>query len=112
MSFHLSAWSIKKPVPTIVTFLILGIIGIISFLGLGIDDTPNIDIPVVSINVTQRGASPTELENQVTKIIEDAVANLDDIDELISTVTEGNSTTIINFELGTDADQAVNEVRN
>ena len=112
MSFHLSAWSIKKPVPTIVTFLILGIIGITSFLGLGIDDTPNIDIPVVSINVTQRGASPTELENQVTKIIEDAVANLDDIDELISTVTEGNSNTIINFELGTDADQAVNEVRN
>ncbi|ELS02450.1 cation/multidrug efflux pump [Xenococcus sp. PCC 7305] len=112
MSFHLSAWSIKKPVPTIVTFLILGIVGITSFLGLGIDDTPNIDIPVVSINITQRGASPTELENQVTKKVEDAVANLDDIDELVSTVTEGNSTTTINFELGTDADQAVNEVRN
>ena len=112
MSFHLSAWSIKNPVPTIVTFLILGIVGITSFLGLGIDDTPNVDVPVVSINVTQRGASPTELENQVTKKIEDAVANLDDIDELISTVTEGNSNTIINFELGTDSDQAVNEVRN
>ncbi len=112
MSFHLSAWSIKNPIPVIVTFLILGIVGLISFLGLGIDDSPNIDVPVVTINVTQRGASPTELETQVTKKIEDAVASLDNIEDINSTVTEGNSSTVINFELGTDADQATNEVNN
>ncbi len=112
MSFHLSAWSIKNPVPTIVTFIILSFIGVISFIGLGIDGTPNIDISAVNIVVTQRGASPTEIETQITKKVEDAVANLDDIDDLSSIVVEGRSTTTINFELGTDANQATNEVRN
>jgi hydrophobe/amphiphile efflux-1 (HAE1) family protein len=112
MSFHLSAWSIKNPIPVIVTFLILGIVGLGSFLTLGIDDTPNIDIPIVTVNVTQRGASPTELETQVTKKVEDAVASLENIDEINSTVTEGNSSTVINFELGTDVNQATNEVNN
>ncbi|HEY9771571.1 MAG TPA: efflux RND transporter permease subunit [Coleofasciculaceae cyanobacterium] len=112
MSFHFSSWSIKNPVPTIVTFLILGIIGIGSFLSLGIDESPNIDVPIVIVRATQRGVSPTELETQVTKKIEDAVANLDGIDELSSTVTDGNSNTVINFDLGVDSDRALNEVRN
>lgn len=112
MSFHFSSWSIKNPVPTIVTFLILGIVGIISFLTLGIDETPNIDVPVVIVSATQRGVSPTELETQVTKKIEDAVANLDGIDDLSSTITDGSSRTVINFDLGVDSDRAINEVRN
>ena len=92
MSFHVSAWSIKNPVPTIVAFLTLGIVGLISFLGLGIDNSPNIDVPAVIITVTQRGAGPAELESQVTKKIEDAVAGLGNIDQIISTVTDGSST--------------------
>ncbi len=112
MSFHVSAWSIKNPVPTIITFLILGVVGISSFLSLGIDNSPNIDVPIVIVDVTQRGAGPTELETQVTKKIEDAVAGLDNIDEISSTVTDGSSNTVINFDLGTDSDRTVNEVRN
>jgi len=112
MSFHFSSWSIKNPVPTIVTFLILGIVGITSFMTLGIDSEPNIDIPIVIVSANQRGVSPSELETQVTKKIEDAVANLDGIDEVNSTVTDGSSRTVINFDLGVDTDRAVNEVRN
>ncbi len=112
MSFHLSAWSIKNPVPTIVTFLILGVVGISSFLGLGINNTPNIDIPIVMVDVSQRGAGPTELETQVTKKVEDAVANLDNIDKITSTITDGSSNTVIEFDLETDSDRATNEVRN
>ena len=112
MSFHFSSWSIKNPVPTVVTFLILGVIGITSFMALGIDDSPNIDVPIVTINATQRGVSPTELETQVTKKIEDGVANLDGIDELSSSITDGSSSTVIKFDLGIDSDRAVNEVRN
>ena len=112
MSFHFSSWSIKNPVPTIVTFLILGIVGITSFMTLGIDSEPNIDVPIIIVSANQRGVSPTELENQVTKKIEDAVANLDGIDDLSSTITDGSSRTVINFDLGVDSDRAVNEVRN
>jgi multidrug efflux pump subunit AcrB len=74
MSFNISSWAIKKPVPTIVIFLILTIIGWFSFTSLGIDTNPNIDVPTVSVSVTQPGAGPAELESQVTKKIEDAVA--------------------------------------
>lgn len=108
----LSAWSIKKTVPTLVLFLILTVVGLMSFPQLGIDDTPNIDIPVVSVTVTQPGAGPTELESQVTKKIEDAVAGLGNIDQLVSTVNDGVSSTVINFVLGVDTDRATNDVRN
>ncbi|MEH2109382.1 efflux RND transporter permease subunit [Nostoc sp.] len=112
MSFNISAWSIKKPVPTIVLFLILTVVGWFSFISLGIDTNPNIDVPTVLIKVTQPGAGPAELESQVTKKIEDAVAGLGNIDFMISTVTDGNSKTTINFVLGTDTDRATNDVRN
>jgi multidrug efflux pump subunit AcrB len=112
MSFNISAWSIKKPVPTIVLFLILTVVGWFSFMSLGIDINPNIDIPTVLIKVTQPGAGPAELESQVTKKIEDAVAGLGNIDYMISTVSDGNSKTTINFVLGTDSDRATNDVRN
>jgi hydrophobe/amphiphile efflux-1 (HAE1) family protein len=112
MSFNISAWAIKKPVPTIVIFLMLTIIGWFSFTTLGIDTNPNIDVPTVSVSVTQPGAGPAELESQVTKKIEDAVAGLGNIDELRSTVTDGSSRTIITFILGTNSDRATNDVRN
>src|SRR6476469_1159374 len=112
MSFNISAWSIKQPVPTIVLFLILTIMGLVAFPALGIDDSPNIDVPSVSVSVTQPGADPTELESQVTKKIEDAVAGLGNIDHIISTVSDSSSSTTINFLLGTNSDRATNDVRN
>lgn len=81
-------------------------------MSLGIDTNPNIDVPTVSVIVTQPGAGPAELEFQVTKKIEDAIASLGNIDELRSTVSDGNSTTIITFILGTNTDRATNDVRN
>ncbi len=112
MSFNISEWSVRKPVPTIVIFLLLTIVGWFSFTTLGIDTNPNIDVPTVSITVTQVGAGPAELESQVTKKIEDAVAALGNIDNMISTVNDGTSTTVINFLLGTNTDRATNDVRN
>ncbi len=109
---NISAWSIKRPIPTIVLFLVLTFAGLAAFGQLGIDNTPNIDVPVVQITVTQPGAGPNELESQVTRKVEDAVVGLGDIDELVSTVNEGVSTTTINFELGVDSEAKTNEVRN
>ncbi|MDT9293846.1 MAG: efflux RND transporter permease subunit [Arthrospira platensis PCC 7345] len=111
-SFNLSEWSIRQPVPTLVLFLILTLVGLMSFFQLGIDDTPNIDIPAVTVTVTQPGAGPNELENQVTKQVEDAIAGLGNIDQLTSTVRDGVSSTTVSFVLGTDSDRATNDVRN
>ncbi|MEO0801908.1 MAG: efflux RND transporter permease subunit [Cyanobacteria bacterium J06642_2] len=112
MSLNISEWSIRRPVPTVVLFLVLTLAGLLSFGQLGIDANPNIDIPIVSVTVTQAGAGPEELESQVTKLVEDAVAGLGNIDEISSSIDDGRSTTIINFVLGTDRDRATNDVRN
>lgn len=112
MSSNISAWSIRKPVPTIVLFLVLTVMGLATFPFLGIDATPNIDVPSVSITVTQIGADPSELESQVTKKVEDAVAGLGNIDHITSTVNDGFSNTQVDFVLGTDSDRATNDVRN
>ncbi len=108
---NLSGWSIRNPIPVIVLFLVLTLGGLLAFGQLGIDENPNIDFPAVTVTVTQTGAGPEELENQVTKKVEDAVAGLGNIDEIRSTVREGSSTTVISFVLGTDVDRATNDVR-
>ena len=109
--FNISAWSIKRPVPTLVLFLVLTVAGLVAFGQLGIDLNPNIDVPAVIVEVRQPGAGPAELETQITKKVEDAVAGLGNIDNLSSTVSDGSSTTVIEFDLGVDTDQVTNDVR-
>ncbi|WP_204141747.1 efflux RND transporter permease subunit [Halomicronema sp. CCY15110] len=111
MSFNVSGWSIRRPIPTLVLFLVLTLAGLVSFGRLGVDLNPNIDFPAVIVTVNQTGAGPEELETQVTKKVEDAVAGLGNIDELRSTVTDGSSQTVISFDLGVDTDRATNDVR-
>ena len=112
MSFNISAWSIRKPIPVLVLFLVLMLGGIVSYPSLGIDENPNIDIPTVSVTVTQPGANPTELETQITKKVEDSIAGIGNIDQISSKVTDGVSSTVVAFVLGTNNDRATNDVRN
>ena len=111
MRANISAWAIRRPIPPIVLFILLTLLGIVSFLTLQIADSPNIDIPIVSVVVTQSGAAPSELETQVTRVVEDSIASVGGINHIRSTVTDGVSRTIIEFAIGTNTDRAVNDVR-
>ncbi len=111
MRINISAWSIRRPVPAIVLFAVLTLLGVMSFLTLPVTRFPNIDVPIVSITVTQSGAAPAELESQVTKEVEDAVANIPGVKHIVSTVTDGLSTTAMEFRLEVDQDRAVNDVK-
>lgn len=111
MRLNISAWSIRRPVPSIVLFAVLTLLGVMSFLALPVTRFPNIDIPIVSISVTQSGAAPAELESQVTREIEDAVANITGVKHIISTVTDGSSSTVMEFRLEVDQDRALNDVK-
>lgn len=111
MQMNLSSWSIRNIVPTTTLFLILTVAGSLSFIQLGIDENPNIDVPLVSVTVTEKGASPTELETQVTKKVEDAIAGISNIRHINSTASDSVSVTSIEFEIGTSTDRAVNDVR-
>jgi hydrophobe/amphiphile efflux-1 (HAE1) family protein len=108
---NISAWAIRQPVPSLVLFIVLLLLGILSFRTLPVERFPNIDFPLVSITVTQAGASPSELEKQVTQRVEDAVAALTSVKHVVSTITDGASVTNIEFQLGTDTDRALNDVK-
>ncbi|MCJ2081984.1 efflux RND transporter permease subunit [Methylobacterium sp. J-090] len=111
MRLNVSAWAIRKPIPSIVLFLVLVVLGLVSFRALPITRFPNIDIPIVAVTVTQAGAAPSELQTQVTKVIEDAVAGVKGVKHTLSAITEGISTTTIEFRLETNTDRAVNDVK-
>src|SRR6202522_3484642 len=112
MRLNVSAWSIRKPIPAIVAFAVLMILGLISFRTMSITRFPNIDIPIVQVLITQSGAAPSELESQVTKTVEDSVAGLNGVWHLISQVTDGSSSTIVQFNVGSvDIDRALNDVK-
>jgi hydrophobe/amphiphile efflux-1 (HAE1) family protein len=111
MALNVSAWSIRKPIPSVVLFLVMTLLGIVSFRGLPITRFPNIDIPIVSVTVTQSGAAPAELETQVTKKVEDAVAGVSGVKHVISAVTDGSSVTTIEMRLETNSDRALNDVK-
>ena len=72
---------------------------------------PNIDVPIVQVRVYQSGAAPSELEVQVTKRIEDAIAGVSGIKHQTSAITEGSSVTTIEFRLETNQDRALNDVK-
>ncbi len=109
---QISAWAIRSPVPTIVLFLFLSLAGAVSFTKLRINNMPDTDIPTVTVTVTRTGAAPTEMETQVTRLVEDSVAGLGNVDHIRSTVNEGSSSTNVEFALGTDIDRATDDVRN
>ncbi|QEN89938.1 efflux RND transporter permease subunit [Labrys sp. KNU-23] len=111
MSFNVSAWSIRNPVPSIVLFVVLMALGWVSFQNLPITKFPNIDIPVITVTVTQVGAAPSELETQVTRKIEDAVTSVAGVKHVQSTVTDSTSTVAIEFWLGTNTDRVLNDVK-
>lgn len=111
MSFQLSSWAIRRPVPTLVLFLILSLCGWYAFKALPIQASPQVSFPLVSITVIQAGAAPSELELDVARPIEDALAALPGLRRTTSTLSDGLYLGMVEFQLGVDPDRAVNDVR-
>jgi multidrug efflux pump subunit AcrB len=113
MSFrNISAWAIRNPVSPIVLFVALLLAGLVSFSRMDVNQNPDVSFPMVSVVVLQPGAAPTELETQVTQRVEAAVRGISGVDEITSWVSEGQSNTNVQFQIGTPVDRAVNDVKN
>jgi multidrug efflux pump subunit AcrB len=108
---NFSAWSIRNPIAPILAFLMLMVLGWQSFQTLPITRFPNIDLPLVAVTVTQAGAAPSELETQVTKEIEDAVAGIAGVKNITSSISDGVSTTAVEFRMEVPTDKAVQDVK-
>lgn len=102
---------IRRPVMAAMLVAFLLVLGLFSYKALGIDLFPNVDLPVVTITTTLKGASPEEMETQVTKPIEEAINSASGIDELRSTTLEGISIVIVTFQLERKTAEAVQDVR-
>jgi HAE1 family hydrophobic/amphiphilic exporter-1 len=103
---------VRRPVFTTMLILALIVVGGFSYFSLGVDLFPKVDIPAVTITVADPGASPEEIETEITKKVEDAVNTISQIDELRSTSSEGRAVVAVSFLLAKNIDVAAQEIQN
>jgi len=108
---NISAIAIKRPVFTVMVTAALMVLGFMGYQNLGTDLFPDVSFPVVSVTVPYPGAAPGEVEQLVTKPIEDAVVSLNGIDRVKTYSREGMSQVIVLFKLDVDIQKAATEVR-
>ncbi|HMO81635.1 MAG TPA: efflux RND transporter permease subunit [Pyrinomonadaceae bacterium] len=102
---------VKRPVFATMLILSLVVVGAFSFMSLGVDLFPKIDFPTITVTVVNPGASPEEIETEITEKIEEAVNTISGIDELRSSSIEGVSRVFVQFLLEKDVEVAFNEVQ-
>ncbi len=101
--------SIKRPTLVVVVFTVIGVLGLFSYSLLNYELLPKMGIPVITITTIYPGASPYEVENNITKVIEDAVSGIDKIDYVRSTSFEGLSLIVIEFKQDANVDVVVQD---
>jgi HAE1 family hydrophobic/amphiphilic exporter-1 len=102
---------IRRPVFATVLILSLVVVGLFAYVKLGVDRFPKVDLPTITITTRLVGASPEEMETEITDKIEEAVNTVSGMDQLISTSSEGTSVVIASFDLEKNGDIASQEVR-
>ncbi|AJX31660.1 efflux RND transporter permease subunit [Burkholderia oklahomensis] len=105
------AWSIRRPLPTILLFALLCVGGAVGFRALPVAELPSVDAPVVTIDASLPGATPSQVEREITRPIEQGVAGIGAARRVLSRVTDGRSHTTIQFALEADPRDALERVR-
>ena len=99
--------AIKRPVTVTVGVLLLILFGVISLFRIPIQLTPDVDKPEISIETVWKGASPVEVEREITEVQEEQLKNLDGLEEITSESEDGRSNISLLFEIGTEIDTAL-----
>ncbi|MDR1647624.1 MAG: efflux RND transporter permease subunit [Zoogloeaceae bacterium] len=108
---NVSAWSIRNPVPAIVFFALLCFAGLLGFSGMKIQNFPDIDLPMVTVFASLPGATPGQLENDVARKIENALATLQGLKHIHTTLQDGSATLVAEFQLEKPLQEAVDDAR-
>ena len=103
--------SIKKPVLTTIIFLIIILLGAVSLQRLSIDLIPSVEYPTITVSASYGNVGPQEIEDLITRPLEESMAAVQGVEEISSTSSEGSSRVSVSFEWGTDLDVATNDVR-
>ena len=103
--------AVHRPIGTVMAYAIVLLLGVTSLLGLPLDLLPELSFPTLSISTDYPGAGPEEVENLVTRVLEEAVSAAVGIEDVFSTSSEGNSRLTVSFPFGTNLDSAAADVR-
>ncbi|WP_462169512.1 efflux RND transporter permease subunit [Pseudoalteromonas lipolytica] len=112
MTFNISSWAIKNPVPIILLFVLITLWGGLSFWGMKIQDFPDVDLPRVSVFLTYPGAPPALIESEVVTKIESVIATISGVKHITTVITDGQAEIKVEFRLEKSVEQAINDVRN
>src|SRR5215208_2448905 len=107
----LTRLAVYRPVVALTVAIALVLFGILSYLNLGLEQNPQLKLPIVTIQVVYPGASAQTVEEQVTRRVEDAISGLGNIKTLSSTSRTGLSVTTVEFNEGIDADVAASDIQ-
>src|SRR6478609_2262571 len=108
---NVSAWSIRNPIPAVMLFVLLTFGGIVSFNAMKVQNFPDIDLPTVVVTASLPGAAPGQLETDVARKIENAIATLQGLKHIYTKVQDGVVTITAEFRLEKPVQEAVDDVR-
>ncbi|MEW6205004.1 MAG: efflux RND transporter permease subunit [Pseudomonadota bacterium] len=108
---NVSTWSIKNPIPAVMLFFLLTVMGMYSFSSMKIQQFPDIELPTVLVTASLPGASPSQLENDVARKIENSLATLQQLKHIYTKIQDGIVSITVEFNLEKDTQEAVDDVR-
>ena len=108
---NVSAWSIRNPIPAVMLFVMLTLMGVMSFRWMKIQQFPDIDLPTVSVVASLPGAAPAQMETEVARKLENSVATLQGVKHIYTKVQDGSATVTVEFRLEKPTQEALDEVR-
>lgn len=111
MALNVSAYSIRNPIPALLLFLLLTLVGVWGYGAMKIQQFPDIDLPTVIVTASLPGAAPAQLETEVARKIENAVAALQGVKNLYTKVQDGTASVTVEFRIEKPTQEALDDVR-
>jgi multidrug efflux pump subunit AcrB len=108
---NVSAWSIRNPIPSLMLFVMLTALGLVAFQRMKVQSFPDIDLPTITVTASLPGAAPAQLETEVARKIENAVAALQGVKHIYSKVQDGSASVTIEFRLEKPTQESLDDVR-
>ena len=108
---NFAVWSIKNPIPSLLLFILLTLAGIYGFGKLPIQDLPDIELPQIQVSLSLPGAAPSQLETEVARKVEDAIASVSGVKHISTSITDGSVSITVSFVLEKDISDALMETK-
>ena len=104
---NVSSWSIRNPIPAVMLFVLLTLAGLMAFRAMKVQNFPDLDLPTVSVTASLPGAAPAQLETEVARKLENAVASVQGVKHIYSKITDGVVAVTVEFRLEKSTQEAV-----